>query len=498
MLERSTITVRWLNIERLGSLVMGVLAVSGCSDERGAARAEPSQLTLPTLTVAWSAAFANGTYSSPRFSDLTGDGVKDVVIGNGYDDEDEVRSRGGVLALDGRSGAVLWSVEAKAEVFGSAVFARLDGDDVDDIVIGGRSAVLLAISGRTGELLWSFRPNDDARVDGFFGFYNALVVPDVTGDGVSEMLLANGGDGRIEPGRPRPPGRILVFDGANGTTLADMPTPDGAETYMSPVKFSGGDDPQILIGTGGETHAGSLWTIRYSDVLAGRSSSAKSLLAPTQLKGFIAPPSLADLNGDGALDIVSVGMDGRVCALISKGDNLWCYGDPGLESAAQPAIGYFDGDDLPDVAAVFSSGVFPTYTGTRTIILRGLDGKVLSENDQNDGGFAIASPLAVDFNGDGFDELLTFDTFPFDRQFERTYLASASSGWVPRELRSSSAILSGTPAFEDIDNDGSVEFFVTTWNSARLDSMLTRFRLTPSLGTAGLHWSAYQGPFQAR
>lgn len=126
----------------------------------------------------WSAAFARLNSESPvRKVDVTGDGVLDVVFGFGLDDsfeydeamvprcpttttttttttvndrgkfasppqpEEDAFCEGGVLALDGRSGAELWRRWTAFNVFSLFCTVDLSGDERADCVAAGRGGV---------------------------------------------------------------------------------------------------------------------------------------------------------------------------------------------------------------------------------------------------------------------------------------------------------------------------------------------------------------------
>ena len=69
------------------------------------------------------------TLSSPRSSDLNGDGVMDIVIGGGTD---SVFSNNGIMAYNGVDGSLLWIRPSRDEVFGSAIFQDITADGIDD------------------------------------------------------------------------------------------------------------------------------------------------------------------------------------------------------------------------------------------------------------------------------------------------------------------------------------------------------------------------------
>lgn len=106
----------------------------------------------------WTAAFGRLNSESPvRQADLNADGVADVVFGFGLDDDgladDDERSpadvarcgeafcEGGVMALDGRTGAELWRRWTAFNVFSLVCADSLGGDATVDCVAAGRGGV---------------------------------------------------------------------------------------------------------------------------------------------------------------------------------------------------------------------------------------------------------------------------------------------------------------------------------------------------------------------
>ena len=107
----------------------------------------------------WNTPFETTTsWSSPRMSDLNGDGVKDVVFGGGGDNLVALPIQYGYMALNGINGELLWVVESQAQVFTSPCFVRITADETDDVVMGGRFGELKAIDGSTGDVIWEFFP----------------------------------------------------------------------------------------------------------------------------------------------------------------------------------------------------------------------------------------------------------------------------------------------------------------------------------------------------
>ncbi len=126
-----------------------------------------------------------GTFSSPRIADLNGDGIGDIVLGAGREEFQACDSA--VVALDGKTGALLWKVSAKDQIFGSAALKDINNDGVKDVFINGRSAELIAIDGKKGTVIWRFQVPDTEKSE-WFNFYNPQFIAD---QNPKEMLWQN-------------------------------------------------------------------------------------------------------------------------------------------------------------------------------------------------------------------------------------------------------------------------------------------------------------------
>src|SRR5689334_5332506 len=282
-----------MNIIKYPSLLAIVLVVScSCNSKKKS-------------VVVWSKNFpVLGSESSPRTEDINKDGTLDVIMGAGKNEFQE--SDMGIVAFDGKTGEVIWKQSAPDQAFASATFCDVTGDGVGDVCIGGRSPQLKAIDGSSGKLLWEYHAdkfkNDSIIKYARYNFNNSVIIPDQNGDGINDLLTVNGGNALANPyeTKNRFPGVLMIFDTKTGDVIAADTMPDGKESYMTPLCFKDpvSNEINILFGTGGETIDGNLYLATASQLKAKKLIEAK-VIAREKGHGFIAPASLADINGDG-------------------------------------------------------------------------------------------------------------------------------------------------------------------------------------------------------
>lgn len=429
----------------------------------------------------WSTDFPLGTFGSPRLLD------GELLLGFGREG-----SFGGAISIDPRDGTELALFATGQELFTvPMVITRPDAPDLH--VVGGRNGWLLAIDAATRDEAWRYRPNGrDAREVGIYNFYTGLVVDDQNDDGVDDLLLPNGGDNERGPGADRPPGWLLLLSGATGEELARVGIPDERETYMSLVRWTRPDGDYVLFGSGGETLPGGLHVVREEELLGGSLVGAEELIVSERNRGLVAPPSLADLDGDGALDLIAAPFDARLVVISgATQETVWTHPQSDEETNNTPAIGDLDGDGDLDIAHITHSGVFPAWTGSTIRVFDATSGVMTFERSVAPL-LILTSPIAIDHNDDGKDELLfvTSDPSYFRGGPGGLSLISLDVAADSQDVLHQEAGLSASTGWAgDADGDGLAEWFVPT-NHAEGGRLL---RVALGSAPSRVSWGGYLG-----
>ncbi|MGH2953291.1 MAG: S8 family serine peptidase [Solirubrobacterales bacterium] len=180
---------------------------------------------------------------------------------------------------------------------------------------------------------------------------------------------------------------------------ASLPTP--GETLRVPaIGDIDGDLEAEIVATGGEhVYVWSLEGVREQKIRLDPALSDpcvtgvpkpcfdaadRAITSENHIKrGFFGSPALADLDGDGVLDIVAAALDQHLYAFTGEGDDLPGFpvklaseGAAGAEIVTSPAIADLDGDDDPEVIVATNEVVpgdpqFPTSLFELTSALLG-------------------------------------------------------------------------------------------------------------------------------
>jgi outer membrane protein assembly factor BamB len=404
-----------------------------------------------THEVVWQTELEYAGKCSPRGADLNGDGLTDVVVGAGQEDQ-----WGSVAALDGGTGELLWSRRMPDEVLVTAPLLDVNRDGAADVFIGGRKKLhdVYALSGRDGSTIWRLTEANPSASFPEVNFINLLLVEDRDGDGLRDLLVVqSGGVDAV-----RPAARFYWVRSADGTLLATRRAPDGKESYCIPLfEARDGGAHRVYFGTGGESLSGSLFGAEYAGLQ--ERWRIRSLGG-----GFVGSPVLADLDGDGRDEILASAMNGAVYRIDADGGEIaWRWRDQPYWTYVTPAAGAFNAEPTLDVVTGFNHGIWPLRDRSRLVWLDGATGRLIGERTFGEKGRKTASsPLVLDADGDGRDETLIVlsNPVPDATVTDETHNLLLFDGGDARDV-AFSLQLDGysiaTPRLADLDGDGKLD-----------------------------------------
>ena len=446
-----------------------VIGLVGCR-EQPAPRPTLNPSFAPVFPVVTDSLMTN---SSPNLADLDGDGIDDIVYGTGTDrvrpvaggkfrfaTEPEVS--GYVVAISGSTNRVLWRVPNPRDAFTTPRFARLNGDAIPDVLMGGREGAFSAFDGTNGNVLWRVSPTRVARTEDLYNFSRPALIRDANADGVPDIVVVYGGNDLRPPNAPRDPSFLVVISGADGAIMKVHVSPDSAEMYMAPVVYDRADGTEwVIFGTGGETHAGAAYRAPVASLLDdsfGR--RAERITTPGPTKGVIAPATVVELTGDAELDIVISTFDGRLITLDgASGATLWEQRHDAEESY-HPAAVVRLADAKLGLFVSRGQGAFPRYVASTHRLFDAATGAVLYQS--RDAFFPGGAPLAVDLTNDGVDEAVFFSQRYPAAQGGRIYILEvASRKLISHDLPT---IFGTTPVIADVRKTGTLELIGLSWS----------------------------------
>lgn len=395
-----------------------------------------------------------GWYASPAVADLNADG-KPEVIWSAYS----------IYVVDGATGSAVWSArsghdraytgdEDVGRTWPGIVVADIEGDGTVEIVTahGGGWVGVYNASGY-------FKPGWPRQP--YTSEIRSLAVEDLDADGIMEIVVARASGGSHD--------QWTVLQ-ANGATRAGWPRLSSAEpgygwgAYNQNIGVADidGDGRMEIVGPS-DVHYISAFNDDGSQIRAhdrySRTSVGPKFWSQVgvhvddavDLRGYAdcgsehrpnfanSPPSIADMNGDGKMEIAVVG-------------NVYnCGAAPYDDLAYMPFI--FNADR--------SRWAMGRLNWTSIPPLGATSGRALSQ-DYNVIQSALPNPVPADLDGDGVRELL----YPsYDGKLHAYWMDKTERGNWPFDVAGLAGDMSfaSEPVVADLDADGKAEVIFGTW-----------------------------------
>jgi D-alanyl-D-alanine-carboxypeptidase/D-alanyl-D-alanine-endopeptidase len=312
--------------------------------------------------------------SPPAIVDVDGDGAPELVFGS-------FRDR--VHVVDGKTGKRERLIEGWGGFVQTGVIVTdLDGDGVVDFVAGSfrgkQGNRVTAKCGKTGKELWRYGIGESPRGGPSLGIYHGASFGDLDGDGEVELVVS------------AYDGKVVALDGKTGAV--EWSVSPGDRYFMGPVAIADLDDdakPEVVACGQRLTVMSGAGKLRYSRPLVGRASFG----------GAHRGASIADLDGDGKLDIaylldngafgVRRGFDGRL--LYSLPARL-AFDGRVMSNNHGPLLADLSGDGQLDAFYVIGHGSSRQAGGGVAVCVTGFAGKgpgwpMLRHDLRNSGNF---------------------------------------------------------------------------------------------------------------
>ncbi|XP_072398670.1 uncharacterized protein [Diabrotica undecimpunctata] len=365
------------------------------------------------VTDIWSTTLPKLTTDSPvRALDVDGDGIDDVLFGFSTGDNYNVvpsnifcpifmgvpsPCEGGVIALNGLNGSILWRHWFNDTIFSLHCTVDINGDQQNDCLVVGMEGTIAIINSKNGSVIWQLNT-------GRLNVYLASFIPDQNNDSIPDVVASHSTISVEQDGH------LVLISGKTGEQLSSIRTPGDAKTFFMPQLLTQDKNTSFIIfGTGSPTSGGNLTLTRLDQIATGVLANSTINIYEDKFKGIFTQAVIVDITGDAIPDIITAMYNSTLVAIDGKlFKQIWNFTVPGpvAETNIIPTPAYFNFDNITDFLIIYQRyDDVLNYNYTQTFIIDGktgqslykpLTGAVITQN----------SGLTVSLQSFGFDMFL--------------------------------------------------------------------------------------------
>ena len=212
--------------------------------------------------------------------DVDGDGKQDIIFVNAANRGDS----GVVTAFRAADGENVWSYQLPADVSGRIVaVGDIDGDLVDEVLVGATNNQLYALNARDNAILW--------RNISQYNRFSAVTIDDLDMDGRNEVVASSD--------------FVAAYEGSTGKQIWSYGT-GFQPTVILVADLDNDMMPEIVVGH----------VVSRPSVVGGTDGIKLADFSKPEGGDWEPDVAVADLNGDGLLDVVAA-IDGSIVAFTN-------------------------------------------------------------------------------------------------------------------------------------------------------------------------------------
>lgn len=173
---------------------------------------------------------------------------------------------GGVIALNGKSGDIIWTHWTSHAIFSVDCNLDLTGDSTKDCIISGRGGILHAVNGRDGISIWEIPRADKGQLTSDNpDIYDAKYIVDIDNDKIGDVIASH-----ILQMDEKLVSEIVIVSGKSGKIIRNVQLPDTEELFVAPQVLVHPDGENIfVIVTNSQKQSGGLYVIRQAQLMQG-------------------------------------------------------------------------------------------------------------------------------------------------------------------------------------------------------------------------------------